>query len=141
MSRRVSSLMLATHPFYACWYNMLQRCYNTSHVSFKHYGKRGITVCLEWHKFENFHAAMFPTWTPGLELERSNNDKGYSPENCKWATRAEQCRNTRATKLSSSDVAEIRKLYTSMSNAELGKRFNVSASHVCRIYNGYKWVQ
>lgn len=74
---------------------MLRRCYDTEFDHFKDYGGRGIKVCKRWHKFENFYADMGEPPTPKHTLERKNNDKGYSPSNCKWATRKEQSNNTR----------------------------------------------
>lgn len=76
---------------------MLHRCRTPNHTSFERYGSRGICVCKRWEKFENFLADMQPTFKPGLTLERIDNRKGYSRANCRWATYAEQMRNTRAT--------------------------------------------
>lgn len=49
--------------------------------------------------FENFWADMGPTYRPGLNIERENNDLGYSPENCRWATTTAQARNRRSSHL------------------------------------------
>lgn len=85
-------------PEYRVWAGMLQRCTNPNDSSCKNYGGRGIMVCVRWFKFENFIEDMGKRPAPELTLERINNDKGYSPENCKWATRTEQRRNTRPRK-------------------------------------------
>ena len=80
---------------YDVWRSMNQRCHNPSNKSYKNYGGRGITVCDRWrHSFENFYADMGPC-PPGLTLERKNNDEGYSPENCCYATRKQQANNSR----------------------------------------------
>lgn len=81
---------------YAVWQNMKTRCAARSGVHWPKYGARGITVCDRWlNSFDNFYADMGER-PPGLTLDRKNNDKGYSPDNCRWATPSEQCYNRRA---------------------------------------------
>lgn len=80
-------------PAYASWKNMLDRCYNTDARSYKNYGGRGIQVCERWMSFENFLADMGQPPTKLLQIERVDNDGDYCPNNCKWATIAEQARN------------------------------------------------
>lgn len=84
-------------PEWSAWSNMLQRCGNPAAQAYRNYGARGITVCKRWQKFENFLADMGPR-PEGLTLERKNNNKGYSPGNCVWATPEAQTRNTRASR-------------------------------------------
>lgn len=79
---------------YRVWSAMIQRCSNPNDKKYRHYGGRGIQVCERWHDFRNFIADM-GTKTPGLTLERKNNDKGYEPGNCVWATYKEQANNCR----------------------------------------------
>jgi uncharacterized Zn finger protein (UPF0148 family) len=80
------------------WENMIQRCFDPNHVSYKNYGGRGIVVCPQWlgkSGYKQFTADMGPRPSPQHSLDRRENDKGYSPDNCKWATGVEQGRNKR----------------------------------------------
>ena len=77
---------------YEVWSSMVKRCTRKSSRNYHRYGGRGITVCERWLDFENFYADMGER-PEGLTLERIDNEKGYYPENCKWATVAEQNRN------------------------------------------------
>ena len=81
-------------PEYRSWAHLVERCTNPNNKHYKHYGARGITVCERWHKFENFYADMGKRPSSKHSIERKNNDEGYSKENCKWATHAEQNSNT-----------------------------------------------
>lgn len=82
---------------YRIWQAMRTRCHNPNSHKYATYGARGITVCERWrHSFENFLADMGER-PGGLSLDRIDNDQGYSPENCRWATNAQQMRNRRAT--------------------------------------------
>jgi hypothetical protein len=88
---------MTKHPLYRIWAGIIKRCTNPNNKSFKNYGGRGIFVCNKWKKFENFYSDMHQTYKPELSIERIDNDKGYSPDNCKWATNSEQVRNRRMT--------------------------------------------
>jgi hypothetical protein len=80
---------------YGSWESMIRRCTNPHDAAWKYYGGRGITVCDRWlHSFENFFADMGPR-PEGMTLDRRDNDRGYSPDNCRWATWAVQIANRR----------------------------------------------
>lgn len=78
------------------WKAMRNRCNNPSTPRYKDYGGRGITVCQRWDSFENFLADMGEA-PEGKSIDREDNDKGYEPGNCRWATPSEQNENTRAS--------------------------------------------
>jgi hypothetical protein len=71
-------------PEYACWLDMVQRCYNFKHPSYEDFGGRGILVCDRWiASFETFLADM-GSCPPGFNLSLIDDCGGYSPDNCKW---------------------------------------------------------
>lgn len=80
---------------YNIWRGLQQRCCNPKNPGFKYYGARGISVCQRWHdSFAAFLADMGPR-PAGRSIDRINNDGNYEPENCRWATSAEQNANKR----------------------------------------------
>jgi hypothetical protein len=87
-------------PLHMMWKGMKSRCYNKNMQNYKHYGGRGITVCDEWRSnFKAFYDfAMANGWEKGLEVDRTNNDLGYSPENCRFVTHKVNCNNRRPRK-------------------------------------------
>ena len=84
-----------TSPTYRSYRSMRQRCEDATHEAYADYGGRGIAVCERWQTFENFLADMGER-PAGLTLDRRNNDLGYEPGNCHWATRSQQNRNRRS---------------------------------------------
>mgnify|MGYP003870253599 FL=1 len=80
---------------YRVWAGMIDRCYNPNNQAYNYYGGRGIKVYRPWWKFSKFYRDMGDK-PKEMTLERVNNNKGYYPNNCKWATRQEQMQNIRA---------------------------------------------
>src|SRR3990167_106621 len=90
----------AKTPEHNAWCRMNRRCYDHNCKDFKNYGARGIDVCESWRfSFSNFFADMGERPSPKHSIERLDNDLGYSPENCIWATRHEQQRIKRNSTL------------------------------------------
>lgn len=81
---------------FALWQTIKQRCYNSKRSNYDRYGGRGITVCDEWLKSENFvRWALNNGYKKGLQLDRIDNSKGYNPDNCHWVTAKQNSQNTR----------------------------------------------
>ena len=87
---------MAGTRIYKIWVGLLSRCYNSKVRIYKYYGGRGIKVCDRWIKFENFYADMGDR-PNGLQLDRIDNDKGYSPDNCRWVTPKENNSSNKGT--------------------------------------------
>ncbi len=85
---------------YRIWHGMKQRCYNPKSDHYNLYGGRGISVCAEWlHDFATFQKwAVSHGYQDDLTIDRIDNDKGYSPDNCRWVTVKEQNNNKRCRK-------------------------------------------
>lgn len=82
------------HPLYQVWRGMRDRCRNPNNRQWNDYGGRGITICTRWDDFHAFVKDM-GLRPKGYSLDRIDNDQGYSPENCRWASRKTQQRNQR----------------------------------------------
>lgn len=96
------------HRLYYIWFGLVDRCTNPNHKAYKDYGGRGITVCEEWLDVKNFIEDMYPSYMEGLSLDRIDNDKGYSLDNCRWADRTTQAINRRIQKNNTSGFVGVR---------------------------------
>jgi hypothetical protein len=86
----------STAQLYKCWRGMCERCTYARHRDYKNYGGRGITVCDEWQEYPQFKAWCIANgYAPGLQIDRIDNNKGYSPDNCRWVDCITNSRNTR----------------------------------------------
>jgi len=79
---------------YKTWDGMKYRCLNKNSNNYFRYGSRGIKVCEEWLKFENFYEwAMKNGYTDELSIDRIDNDGNYEPSNCRWVDMKTQANN------------------------------------------------
>lgn len=129
-------------PEYRAWVQLRSRC-NNPHVSNYHnYGGRGIKVCRRWATFDNFLADMGSKPTPKHSVERRNNNRGYSPSNCYWGTRADQSRNRRGVKLT---VAKARAVRAAKAAGEhyrsIAKRFKIAPATVWPVARSQTWKE
>jgi hypothetical protein len=103
----VDGYLVQDHPVYAAWAGMKQRCKNTKMAQFHDYGGRGITYCDRWKHFANFAADVGLPPFEGASIDRRDNDRGYGPDNHRWATRMEQNSNRRTFKTNKFDAGGI----------------------------------
>jgi hypothetical protein len=115
---------------YKIWASMLQRCNNPNNKNYKYYGARGIRVCEEWNKFENFYDDMGEK-PHKLSLDRIDNNSDYCKENCRWATAKEQANNKRHNPANATIV-----FYNGeqMSLAEVSRQSGIGYDSIRRMY-------
>lgn len=100
-SARASTHKLKKHPLYQVWKGIKQRCCNRNSERFNDYGGRGISLCDEWTN----NPQAFIEWSlangykQGLQIDRIDNDRGYSPDNCRFVTAQINCNNTRRNRM------------------------------------------
>jgi hypothetical protein len=129
------------HPIYRVWTNMKQRCFNKDAYNYHSYGGRGITVCDEWLDSSKFIVwSLENGWSKGLQIDRIDNSRGYSPDNCRWVKSRTNCRNRRSTKLSPESAESIRAARASGRKlSDIANEFGVSQALVSMVANGRLW--
>lgn len=92
-NRNASTHGKTNTPTFTAWVNMKQRCTNPKHKSYHRYGGRGITICERWlSSFEAFLEDMGEK-PDGAQLDREDNTRGYTPDNCRWVTPEQNSNN------------------------------------------------
>lgn len=128
-------------PEYVAWATMLQRCNNPKASGYVNYGGRGIRVCARWATFEHFLADVGPRPEGKYSLDRINNERDYEPGNCRWATKQEQQRNRRASRLNPEKVRQIREMVSlGKTYKEIAKSFGICAAYVSDIAHRRYWA-
>ena len=120
---------------------MIYRCHDKNFHNYLRYGGRGIIVCDEWrnNKRAFYDWSMQNGYQNHLSIDRIDNDLGYNPENCRWATMLEQCRNKRKV-MSLENAKEIKKLLSlGITHNEIARITNISHHAVSSISKGATW--
>ena len=140
-----------TSRLYSTYVAMKQRCHCSKHDSFPAYGGRGIAVCSAWRKsFEDFRDwAMQNGYQPGLQIDRIDDSKGYSPDNCRFVSVVQNQHNKRKRvrpvrtnpKLSPDEVRTARRLLKEgVSQRAIGRHLGVTHGTIGAIKLGRTWT-
>ena len=128
------------HAEHSSWGSMRSRCSDVNHIAYSRYGGRGIKICKEWDSFKRFQRDMGKKPTPKHQLDRIDNDGDYTPENCRWATRKENIRNSSIIKLSPEKVRVIRRLHRNgESMVQIANVMAVTKSCITSVLQGRTW--
>ena len=138
---------MSNSRLYKIWVGIKSRCYNKNVPAYKDYGGRGIFVCQSWaENFGEFEKWSFEHgYSDDLEVDRIDNNGPYSPQNCRWVSRKENCRNRRnnyqvevngTTYQSVAEAAERLKILPTTLNNQIKKH----GKQLCFIERGGKRV-
>lgn len=121
---------------YGIWKGMIDRCENSSHISYKSYGAKGISVCQEWHDVNVFFDwALANGYKNPLTIERVKVKEGYNPDNCTWIPLEEQNQNTNRS-LGIEKVKEIRRMIEAgIKMKDIAAHFKCSYQTIASIKN------
>lgn len=151
--RALIALATTTHNLsrtriYGRWQNMIARCSNAGASSFDRYGGRGISVCDRWQFGENGKTGIecfiedmgMPPFS-GASLDRIDTNGNYEPGNVRWATHAQQARNTSVNVVNADQVADIKaRLERGETTAAICKAFGISRGQLSHIRTGQSWA-
>lgn len=125
---------------------IIDRCNNPNNGGYKHYGGRGITMCQEWidspQAFVDW--ALANGFSPELQLDRIDNDKGYSPDNCRWVTARENIRNRSNSVITPTIAGQAKFLYQveEITIQDIADYFGINKSTMANVLtpNTNKWT-
>ena len=136
---------------YKVWSGMKRRCYNAKHKDYKNYGARGIKVCEKWlNDFTEFRNwALTNGCKEGLEIDRIDNNGDYSPNNCRFVTKIQNCNNKRnnhileykGEKMTIAEMARKYNIGIELFRTRISKGWDIERALVPRKYNNTKGVQ
>lgn len=120
-----------------------KRCYQKNCIAYIYYGARGIKMCDEWlnNATSFFEWSIHNGYKEGLTIDKINNDKDYSPNNCRWINQMMQSRNRKSNKLSAELVCFIRKEKKTMSYNELAKKYDTTSQTIYNAVKGRTWKE
>lgn len=137
---------MSGHRLYGTWERMVARCHSPHCKDYPSYGGRGIHVCDDWQAdprpFIEHVEQLLHYGEAGRSLDRIDNDRGYEPGNVRWATSAEQVRNSGKTVLSADDVLAIRRLYATGEylQRDLAEKFDVNQTTISNVVLRKTWA-
>lgn len=138
---------MSTSREWRSWRSMRMRCLDPNNPNYPEYGGRGITICTEWDTFAQFYADMGPR-PEGHTLDRADNSRGYSPDNCRWATSIVQNNNRRPArnhpraKLTEAIVRQMRTEYDAKTatTKELSARYGITPESAWKVVARRTWA-
>ena len=135
---------MRNNKLYRIWNNMKQRCLNPNNTYYKDYGARGITIYKDWLLFKNFHRDVVNSYNKHIDIfghvdttiDREDNEKGYYPDNIRWATRAENNLNRRCQRLFKTTNFLSGETIISNNQNETAKRLGLDQSNIVKCLKG-----